>query len=385
MLAPRYWPLVAKSLLRQPVRSLLTIGGVAVAMTLFAGIQSIQSGLRAATEVSAADAELVVYRQDRFCPFTSNLPEDYGRKIAGLSGVERVLPTLISVNNCRASLDVVTHRGIPKAGGGAEMLQRRTRLLAGSFETWKQRSDAALIGRQLAERRGLKVGQSFEAAGITVTVAGIIDSEEPQDLNCAYVDLPFLQQAASHGQLGVVTQFQVRVSDPTQREAVANTIDQLFASDREPTTTRAEKAHVARAAGDLLELVAFTRYVGIGCALAVLALIGNAIVLAVQARVSDHAAMRAIGYPGHLIGRLVLAEGLLVGLVGGALGAGAAVAALKYGSFALSNEGLSINFEAGPEVWGTSLLAALALGALAGLAPAIQAARRPLLDALRAE
>lgn len=217
-----------------------------------------------------------------------------------------------------------------------------------------------------------------------MTVAGVFDSPEPQEQNVALVDLEFIQRAPGAGKDGVVTQFSVRVEDPAQMEAVAAAIDAQFASAQEPTETRSEKAHVARAAGDLLELVRFTHYVGVGCAFAVLALVGNAIVLAVQGRVVDHAVMQTLGYPGHLIARLILAEGLLTGLLGGALGTAAAIAFLKWGRFSLSNEGLSINFQLGPDVWGAGLLLSVALGALAGLVPAWQAARRPITDSLRA-
>ena len=100
----------------------------------------------------------------------------------------------------------------------------------------------ALVGINLAQRRNLDIGDSFDAAGITVTVTGIIESSESsQDDNIAYVNLPFLQQASRVG-LGVVTQFSVKVNDSSLLDSVANEIDQIFRSESEPTSTSAEKA-----------------------------------------------------------------------------------------------------------------------------------------------
>jgi putative ABC transport system permease protein len=301
-----------------------------------------------------------------------------------VGGVVRVLPVVISVSNCRASLDVATFRGVPR-NQALTVLRARTQLLAGSYDQWLARTDAALVGEVLAKRRGLRVGDRFDSQGITVTVAGILSSLEPQDQNVAYVDIDFLQRSPGGGEDGVVTQYQVQVAEASSREQVAQAIDALMAEERDPTTTRAEKDHVARAAGDLLELVAFTRWIGLGCAIAVLGLIGNAIVLTVQARVTDYATMRALGYPSHLITRLVLSEGVILGLAGGALGVGVATSVLRWSNLALSNEGLSITFMPTPAVWCSSLLLALAIGGCASLIPAIQAAQRPLAETLRAE
>ncbi len=152
----------------------------------------------------------------------------------------------------------------------------------------------------------------------------IIRSGEAQDQNVAYTHLPFLQQAASRGGLGEVTQFTVRVTDPARLEEVAAAIDETFRTDAEPTTTRSEKAFVAQAGADILEIVRFTRMLGWACLAAVLALITNAIVLSMRDRVKEHAVLQTLGFRGWLIGRMVVAEGLFLGLLGGGLGAAAA-------------------------------------------------------------
>jgi len=383
MIAPRYWPLVFKQVVRQRSRSLLTALGVATAMFLFCAIQALQAGVREATAAGAADQWLIVYRENRYCPSTSRLPERYASRIAGIPGVAGVLPIKILVNNCRASLDVVTHRGVPPEAF-QELVAPRLRVLQGSLEAFQSRSDAAVLGETLAARRGLKAGDRFEANGLAVYVAAVAASDEPQDRNVCYVQLGFLQRAPGSGTQGTVTQFNVRLADPSKQEAVARAIDAELALEPEPTQTRAEKAFVARVASDLLELLRFTHWLGAGCLLAVAALIANTLALAVRSRVREHAILQTLGYRSFLIARLVVAEGLVLSLAGGLAGLAGALAVLRAGQFSLSNEGFSIGVGLGPEVWLTGLLASLALGVLASLFPAWQAARQEIAGAFRA-
>src|SRR5687768_2132824 len=248
----------------------------------------------------------------------------------------------IVVNNCKTSLDVVTFRGVPK-DRFVETYVPKFKLVSGSTSDWKSRTDAALLGETLANRRGLKVGDRFDAAGVTVFVAGIVRSSEPQDQNVAYVHLQFLQRASGSRKLGVVTQFNVKVDDPQRLDEVAKAIDAEFARDPDPTSTSAEKAFVARAAQDVIGIVRFTRWLGWGCLAAVLALVGNAIVLSVQDRIREHAVLQTLGYTGSLIARLIVVEGVMLGLIGGALGTVAALALVKWGHLSLSSEGLSVH------------------------------------------
>jgi putative ABC transport system permease protein len=382
MIAPRYIPLVVKQVLRHRVRTALTVLGVATAMFLFIGVRSMEAAVTEATQATGKETTLVVYRRNRFCPFTSRLPEGYERRIAKIAGVASVVPMKIVVNNCQASLDSVTFRGVPREKG--EALTKGFTLVSGSLEEWTRRSDAALVGEVLALRRRVSVGQTLTAANVTVYVAGIVRSEEPQDQNAAYVGLEFLQRAAARGGDGIVTQFNVKVDEPAHLERVAAAIDEEFRSDQEPTDTRAEKAFVARAAHDLVQIVGFVRYLGWAAIAAVLALVSNAIVLSVQDRVKEHAVLQTLGYRSGLIARLIVCEGLVLGTLGGVIGTAGAMGLVWWGHFSLTVEATSMNVRA---EWGLLLLGlglSAGIGIVAGLVPAFQASRREIAASFRA-
>ena len=101
MLAPRFIPFVTKHIVRHRIRSLLTIGGVATAMFLFCAVRAMQDGVHEATTANAGETSLIVYRENRYCPFSSKLPQDYSRKIEKIPGVESAIPMKILVGNCR--------------------------------------------------------------------------------------------------------------------------------------------------------------------------------------------------------------------------------------------------------------------------------------------
>jgi len=372
--------LAAKQLLRHRLRTILTVCGVASGMFLFTSVETLQRSLGAATEVTAADTTLVVYRENRFCPMASQLPEHYAEEIRRIDGVREVIPIKITVNNCGASLDVITFRGVPE-----EMLQKfapEIEIIAGSDDDWKKRGDGALLGEQFAKRRGLSPGDKFDAVGITVYVAGIIRSPFPQDNNVAYVKLDFLQQASKTG-LGIVTQFNVRVEKSSDLKPVADAIDERFKSDQQPTNTRPEKAFFAETAGQLIELIGFTRWLGLAAVVAVIALVANAISLMVRSRVKENAVLRTLGYPGRAILFLVLSEGGLLGFMGGLVGAGLAWSFLRWQSFTMGSEGhtLAILPQVSTALFATA--AALVLGVIASIHPALVAIRQPIVKSLR--
>jgi putative ABC transport system permease protein len=373
--------LALKNLTRNRLRSLLTILGVAAGMFLYASVQTMQHSLTKATASSAADTTLVVYRENRFCPSTSRLPEHYLSTLERIPGVREVIPIQIAVNNCGASLDVITFRGVPPET--LKQYNPNITVLEGSYDDFLSRTDGALVGQHLATRRGLSAGDKFEAVGVNVTVSGIIASDSPQDESVAYVHLPFLQQASRIG-LGVVTQFNVKVESADQLQTVSDQIDETFQSDQQPTNTRPEKAFFAETAKQMIELIGFTRWLGLGAVVAVLGLVANAVLLIVRGRVKETAIFQTLGFSRFAIGVMVVFEGVLLGLIGGLIGVFGAMAFFHLKSFTLGNEGLTLALSPSLGVTLSGLVVAIMLGLLASLYPAWKATSRPLVQSLNA-
>jgi putative ABC transport system permease protein len=375
----KFLPYVRKNITGHRARSGMTVLGTAMLLFLFLFVTSVQDGL--GRVLQARDDRLVVFQAYRFCPSSSQLPVFYADAIRGVPGVKDVLPVKVVVNNCRASLDTVVFHGVdPKL---LPAVRPNLRFVSGDWAAFQARNDAALVGRRIAERRGLRPGQSFTVAGVSVQVAGVFTSDGVGEENVIYTHLPLLLNVHHPGEYHA-TLFEVTPADPGQAGAVAAAIDARIKDKFEvPTETKPQKAHYASALSDLLDLIGMTRWLGFVCVGVVVVLVANSVVMAAQDRVKEHAVLQTLGFSGPRIVSLMLTESCVISAVGGILGTAGCVAFLMWKPMSLSTEGVSIDFVASPGLaaWGLGL--SLAVGLVAGAVPAWQAGRAEIVASLR--
>jgi putative ABC transport system permease protein len=372
---------ILKSLWGHRTRTLLTVSGTALALFVFSFVGAVHEGLARLTHDRQAERRLIVFQANRFCPFTSRLPEDYAAKIGRLPGVAEVVPIQVFMNNCRASLDVVVFNGVPPDKLHAA---RDLYVIDGDWGSFAQRRDAALVGRALARRRGLNVGERFSIGPATVTVAGIFNSATPAEESLLYTHLEFLQRTPGLNAVGTVTQFEVVLRDDVDAQTLCSQIDEMFRGGPVATDTRPKGVFEQNAVGDLIELIGFAHYLGLACLGLVLALVATTTVMAVQDRLREHAVLQTLGFSGPRIFALVMTETVLVSLAGGVVGVGLALGILGWSHPTVSTEGVTIAFTPSVQLVTTGLLVALAAGVLAGLVPATRAARAEIVASLRA-
>ncbi len=377
----RFVPYILKTLWRHRARTLLTVSGAAVALFVFCFVQAVGDGVRNLNAQGEADRTLIVFQANRFCPFTSELPEDYAPQIAKIAGVEKVIPIKVYTNNCRASLDVVVFHGMPP-----EQLReaRAFELSAGSWEPFQKVSDAALVGQNVARRRGLSPGMPFTLGGVTVQVKGVFKSAQPSDDDFVYTHLDFLQRMRGRETVGKVTQFEVRLATNVDSPTVCEAIDDLFRGGPVLTDTRTKGVFQADTVADLAEMIGFAHWLGYACVGLVLALVATTTVMAVQDRISEHALLQTLGFTSLGIFSLVVVESLLLACLGGAIGVVAANLALASHGVSLGTEAVTISFEPSLRLILSGAAVTIAVGILAGIVPGIQAARAQIVPSLRA-
>ncbi|WP_372725448.1 ABC transporter permease [Novipirellula sp.] len=371
---------ILKTLWRHRTRTLLTVTGAAVAMFVFCFVGSVQEGLRRLTSGADANRSLIVFQENRFCPTTSRLPEDYSGKIKQIPGVRDVMPIQVWTNNCRASLDIVVFNG-----ADPQQIQstRPLSLIEGSWQQFASQRDAAIIGRNIAQRRGLKTGDQFSIGDISVNVAGVFSSTVPSEENLIYTSLAFLQYTRGLDAAGLVTQHEVLLDEDADPDRVAADIDETLRAGSVATKTRRKGAFQASTLSDLVDLIGFAHWLGYACVGLVLSLVATTTVMSVQDRIKEYAVLQTIGVRPLRAMRLVLAESTLLCLVGGIAGTTLALAALGLGGFAIGAEGATIAFRPSISLAISGTLTSLVVGVVAGFAPAVQAATVPIVNALR--
>ncbi|MCH2129761.1 MAG: FtsX-like permease family protein [Pirellulaceae bacterium] len=376
----KFVPYVLKTLWRHRSRTLLTVSGSAVALFVFCFVGAVQEGMNDLKRRQEAKGSLIVFQANKFCPATSHLPQDYDQQLAQLEGVKDVVPVQVFTNNCRASLDVIVFYGVPP-----EKLRvvRDFELTSGNWFDFNQHQDAAVVGRAVASRRGIKVGDKFSIGDLSVDVAGIYQSDDPAEENYIYSHLEFLQRSKGMNLVGTVTQLEVLLHEGVSQVAKCKEIDDRFRGGPVETDTRPKGVFQLECLGDLKQLVSMSNYLGYACVGLVLALVATTTVMSVQDRIKEHAVLQTIGFSGPRVFRLIMAESVLLSIVGGFIGVAAAMLLLKLSSLSVGAEAVTIAFTPSLRLAITGVIVAALAGTLAGIAPAIQAARTEIVSALR--
>ena len=376
----KFIPYVFKSLWRHRARTLLTVSGTAVALLVFCFIGAVQQGLLGLTAGEDAGRTLIVFQENRFCPQSSRMPQDYSRTIQKMSGVKDVVPIKVFTNNCRASLDAIVFQGMPP-----EKLKawRDIELQSGDFSSFASQDDAALVGIDVATRRQLGVGDKFTIGDVSVVVRGVFQSATAAENNLIFTQLDFLQRARGANDVGTVTQLEVHLTDDADPDALAKKIDEEFRSGPVGTTTRTKGMFQADTLADLAELIGFVHWLGYACVGLVLSLVATTTVMSVQDRIKEHAVLQTLGLRPMRVFGLVLTESLLLSTLGGILGVFGSSLLLSSSGMSVAAEGVTIAFEPSLVLAIQGILVAVAVGILAGLAPGWHASRTEIVPALR--
>jgi len=374
----KFAPYLFKTLWRHRMRTLLTVSGSAVALFVFCFVLSVQQGLERLTQQD--ESVLVVFQANKFCPATSHLPQDYDRIIGQMPGVRDVLPIQVFTNNCRASLDVVVFYGTQ-----VEKIRRLRgfELVTGSWAELEGHQDAAIVGRALAARRGVSVGEKFSIGDVTVAVAGIYTSENRAEEDYVYCHLDFLQRTRGLDLVGTVTQQEVWLDNSADPDQTAVAIDAQLKSGQIETDTRTKGAFQASSIADLVHLIDLSHYLGWACLLLMAVLLGTTTIMTVEDRIGEHAVLQTLGFSTYRVFQLVMTEAVLLSIIGGCLGTALA-------TFFLFDSGLSLGAEAVSiaivPTWNMAIYAAITsfvIGVIAGIAPATHAARADIVTSLR--
>jgi putative ABC transport system permease protein len=376
----KFLPYLLKTLWRHRSRTILTVSGSAVAIFVFCFVGSVQQGMDDLQNRESAKQSLVMFQANKFCPFTSHLPQDYESKIKKVSGVREVVPIQVFTNNCRASLDVIVFYGVPPA---KLRTARDFRLVSGNWADFEQHQDSAVVGQAVANRRKLKAGDKFSIGDLTVQVAGVFKSNDPAEENYIYTHLDFLQRGKSQDQVGTVTQHEILLQPGVDVTAKSKEIDELFRGGPVLTDTRAKGVFQAKSLGDLMQLIGLAHYLAYACVGLILALVATTTVMSVQDRIKEHAVLQTIGVTSARVFRLVVGESTLLSLAGGFLGVATAMLVLQLTHLSVGAEAVTIAFQPSWILAATGMIVSAVVGVLAGVAPGWHAARSNIVGALR--
>ena len=376
-------PLVFRNALRNKRRTLLTIGSLVAALFIFVFLRTIIRNWLDASEIPESARRLIVRHK---VSLANILPEKYVDVIRKkVPGVEVVHPyhwvggvianappgTFFQQFACDTDtfFDTWSEIKVPDAVKKEYLADRR----------------AALVGKKTLQRFGWQVGQSFTLIGTIYTtdlalkIVGTYEGYSDDDT--VFLHRSYLME--SLGKPGIVGTIYLRVKDSTLMPGVIAAVDKEFANSDAPTRTETEKDFIQGFVSMLGNVKGFFMSLSAAVLGAMLLIMVNTMAMAVRERTREIAIMKAIGFTPGMVVYLVVSESILTCLMGGVIGCvGSRI--LFDNVLHRPNIGTFFpNFCPSWETVGMGMGLAGAMGVVAGLLPAIRAARLEVVAGLR--
>ena len=389
----------------------VSIGGVMLGVAVFIGIGGMMNGFHhyflsqlvdtnphivITDEIrQAAPQPLTTLHPDGAVEIRRVLPRD---PVRGISGATAILDALNAMDGVAAAPSLVgqlifRHAGrdysVTGIGVDAPREVRVTDIVhdmvEGSFEALASNQDGVVLGRQLADKMGVGLGDSLTAVATagtqtTLKIVGIFHTGiDAEDQSWGVVSLA--RQQAMQNRPRVINQIHIRLANVSHSVPLAQEIERRWGFKSAPwEETYARVLDVFALQDNIMFLTTASILLVAGFG------IFNVISTIVLEKARDIAIMRSIGMPGGSVAAIFLIEGIVVGVAGVTLGwlAGWGLGALLHMVPApTGNPGDRLPVRLTPFLFAAASVIALASAVGAAWLPARKAARADPLSIIR--
>ncbi|EPR41218.1 protein of unknown function DUF214 [Desulfovibrio sp. X2] len=370
---------------RHPLRTALTICGMVVAVLAFGSLRTVIDAWYAG--VAASSSTRLVTRNAISLIFP--LPLSYESRIAGVEGVKTVSygnwfgAYYVDQKNffgnfavqAESYLKLYPEFVVPQAQKRAFLRDRK----------------GALVGKKLADRFGWKVGQTVVLIGTIYpgnwefTIRGIYHGrDQTADETNFLFHWDYLNETMKRttpSRADQVGFYMVGVKRPEDAARVAQDIDALFANSSAETLTETEKAFQLGFVSMSEAIITAIRLVSVIIIVIILVVCANTMAMSVRERSAEWAVFKTLGFSGATVALVIVGESLVISCVGGGIGLALTFPLADFFRSALGQYFPIFNVSETTILLDAGLSAAV--GFLAGIFPAVSAARIPVAHALR--
>ncbi len=376
----KYLPFIFRNLFRKKTRTILTIGSIAVALFLFGLLVTIERSLNGGVDVAGVDRLIVRNRTSLIMP----LPFSYQERLRQMDHVSEA--TFASWFGgiyqepknffAQFAIDTETYRTVfPEY-----------KIPDDQWQDFLADREGAVVGRETADRFDWEVGDRIPLQapiwGGTweFNIRAVYEGTEAgHDESLFFFQGKYLEERRPWGK-GMVGWYTVKIDDPDQAVTVIRAIDERFSNSAYETSTETEQAFASGFAKQIGNIKMLIMSIGAVVLFTLLLVTGNTMAMVVRERVPELGVLKTLGFGDTTVLFLVLAEALLIALVGGSIGIGLAKLGTMVGD---PTRGLLPVFylSTGEMIFGI-MIAAL-VGLAAGAIPALTAMNLRIVDALR--
>jgi len=379
----RFFRLIFANLFRKKLRLMLTIGSFAVALFLFAFLAVVKDAFGHGADVANANRLVTINRVSIIQP----LPLSYGDRIRAIPGVQAV-----THDNWFGGVYQDERNFFPQFVIDPQNQRTVYPELIVPEDQWKnflRDRQGAIAGARTAARFGWKVGDRIPIRGVIwgagaweFNLDGIYHGKSPKDDETQFwFQWDYFTEHVPDRVKGLVGWYTVKLNSPDDALRVSKAIDTQFANSPYETKTETESAFAASWVKQFGNIEFLILTIGTVVFFTLLLVTGNTMAISVRERTNELGVLKAIGFSDGRVLLFVLAESLLIALIGGVFGLLLAMGAIPVLGTALN--GLLPNLVLSKAMLGLGIAFALSVGFCAGLLPGIGAMRLRVINALR--
>jgi putative ABC transport system permease protein len=369
--------------------SAVSVVGIAGVVAVFVAVLSMAEGFRKTMATTGSPDTAIVMRSGADSEMVSILTLDDLRIVGDAVGVRRGEKGPFVSGELFVIVDLAkrssnTTANVPLRGVGANAFAIRPNVKIVQGRMFASGRNELIVGKGAAGQfAGTEVGHTVRWGQNQWTVVGVFDAGGTISDSEIWCDAGVLQPAYRRG-----SSYQTAYVKLESAEAFTTFKDALTTDPRLNLKVVRETDYFAEQS----QMVS-TMITTLGSIIALLMGIGaifgavNTMYSAVSARTREIATLRALGFGGGPVVVSVLAESLLLALIGGAIGG--TVAYVGFNGFQTSTinwqtfSQVAFAFAVTPGLIVAGIAYALVMGLLGGLLPAVRAARLPIVSALR--
>jgi putative ABC transport system permease protein len=381
----KFFPLIWNGFFRKKTRTILTLLSIMVAFVMFGYLSAIEEAFNAGVSVANADRLIVRHK----VTIAQLLPISYRDRIARIPGVAKVAHATWFGGIYQSPMNFFPQMPVVPE----ELLAVYPEYLLAEPEkkAWLATRTGAIAGRKLADKYGWKIGsripiqatiwsQEGDKRTWEFDLVGIYDGvKKGTDTTQFFFRYDYFDEARAFAK-GQVGWYTVQIKDPNQSAEVARQIDDEFANSPAETKAETEGAFVSGFAKQIGDIQAIMISILSAVFFTILLVAGNTMSQAVRERTEELGVLKAVGFSNPQVLGLVLAESMLMSLLGGGVGLGLAALMISMGD--PSRGALPMFYFPDKDVL-VGVLLVLLLGLATGIMPAWRAMRMNIADALR--
>jgi putative ABC transport system permease protein len=380
---------IVRNLVARRLTTVLTAGGMALVVYVFATVLMLSAGLKATLVSTGQDDNVIVIRRGSQTEVQSGIDRLQAGVVESLPDVaigrngERLISKepVVLINLPKRASGKPSNVVIRGIGPAALDLRPQVKMVEGRM--FRPGTSEVIAGRAIAAGfRGAGVGETLRFASRDWTVVGVFDGERSGFDSEIWGDAEQMLQAFRRVGFSALL---FKLADSDRFDEVKNAIES------DPRLTLDVKRETRFYADQSEQLARVISILGttISIIFSIGAVIGAMITMyaSVASRTGEIGTLRALGFSRASILGAFLGESLLLGLLGGVIGLVCA-ALMQALSISTTNfqtfAEIAFRFVLTPGIVVAALLFALGMGFVGGFLPAARAARLKIVDALRA-